>query len=195
MKAQVTAQMREVTAMAVTQDALADTLAPMVSDLGLTLHDVEFQRNLIRVTLYESGGISIESLTAANRLISDYLDEHEPFEGRYTLEVSSPGVERKLRNERHFAAAIGEQIYVKTVPDVVAVPDRRIEGELIEAAHDGIVIAPADGEPVSLQYDQIDRARTIYDWGPTSKPSPSRGGTPRGKRRSAPTASERVTTP
>jgi len=180
--------------MAVTQDALADTLAPMMAEIGLTLHDVEFQKSLIRVTLHDPSGVSIESLTAANHAISDYLDEHEPFEGRYTLEVSSPGVERKLRKESHFAAAIGETIYVKTLPDVAVVPDRRVKGELVEATHDGIVIVPAGGEAVTLHYDQIDRARTVYDWGPTSKPSPSRGGAARGKGRTAMTAPERVTT-
>jgi ribosome maturation factor RimP len=181
--------------MGVTPDVLAADLAPLVAGLGLDVHDVEFAKSLVRVSVHRKGGVSIDDLAEANRLISEYLDDHEPFEGRYTLEVSSPGVERKLRTPAHFAAAVGETVAIKTIPDVALVPDRRIEGELIEATADAVVVSPPKGESVTLDYDQIDRARTVYAWGPAPKPSPSRGGAPKGKKRAPKTAPERTTTP
>jgi len=179
--------------MAMTQDALAAELSRVIEPLGLTIHDVEIAKSLIRVTVFRSGGVALEDLTAANNVISALLDEIDPIDGRYTLEVTSPGVERRLRSEAHFAAAIGEQLSIKTMPD--AGTERRIDGELIEVSADAIVVAPETGEPITLRYDQIDRARTVFQWGPTPKPSPSRAGAPKGRRRAQATAVERMTTP
>jgi ribosome maturation factor RimP len=181
--------------MSTTPEELHAALTPIAEGLDFSIHDVEYARNLIRITVYRPGGISIDDLADANRAISAYLDENEPFEARYTLEVSSPGIERKLRTETHFNAAIGETVMIKTVGDIPEVPGRRVEGELIEATPDGIVIAPASSSLISLRYDQIDRARTVYAWAPISKPSPSRAGAPKGKKRIHATAPERIMTP
>jgi ribosome maturation factor RimP len=182
--------------MGTTPDALIAELSPIVAGLGMTLHDVEITKALIRVTIHKDGGVSLDQLAEANRAISEHLDAHEPFDGRYTLEVSSPGVERKLRRPDHFTAAIGEIVSVKTAMDVDTMPGRRVEGELIEATNDGIVVAPDDGDgTVSLHYDQIDKARTVFAWGGGAKPSPSRGGSPKRAKTPKKTPSEKVTMP
>ncbi len=182
--------------MGTTPDALIVELSPIVSNLGLTLHDVEITKALIRVTIHKDGGVSLDQLAEANRAISEHLDAHEPFEGRYTLEVSSPGVERKLRRPDHFTAALGEIVSIKTSTDVDTMPGRRVEGELVEATNDGIVVAPDDGGgSVALHYDQIDKARTVFAWGGGAKPSPSRGGSPKRAKTPKKTPSEKVTMP
>ncbi len=179
---------------AVSQEQLFDDLEPLITSLDLVLHDVEINKALVRVTVWRSSGVTVQDLAEANRVVSAYLDDHDPVDARYTLEVSSPGVERKLRRPGHFAAAIGETIKLKTTEPTAALPDRRLEGELLEATGDGIVVAGPSG-PVTLHYDQIDRARTVYEWGPTSKPSPSRAGGSKGARRQQTTATERVMAP
>ena len=108
--------------MGTTPDALVVELTPITESLGLTLHDVEITKALIRVTIHKDGGISLEQLAEANRAISEHLDANEPFEGRYTLEVSSPGIERKLRRPDHFSAAIGETVSIKASADVDSLP-------------------------------------------------------------------------
>jgi ribosome maturation factor RimP len=180
--------------MAVTQEELFDALEPLVSSNDLVLHDVEITKGLVRVTVWRAAGVSVEDLAEANRIISAYLDDHDPMDVRYTLEVSSPGVERRLRRPAHFQAAVGETVKIKTIEATAAVPDRRLEGELLEATSDGIVVANGDAA-VTLHYDEIDRARTVYEWGATAKPSPSRSGGSKGARRQRPTAAERVTAP
>ena len=82
-------------------------VAPIASDLGLEVYDVEQRGGTLRVTLDtppgSPGGVTLDNLALASRLVSRELDEHDPVPGRYTLEVTSPGVERTLRTPAHFA--------------------------------------------------------------------------------------------
>ena len=72
------------------QDLFA-ALQPVVDAVGLELVDVEMKSGVLQVTVDREGGVDLEALTAANRAASTLLDELDPFPGRYSLEVSSPG--------------------------------------------------------------------------------------------------------
>ena len=124
----------------------------------------------------------MDAITPLTRAISRALDEHDPIDGRFTLEVSSPGLERTLRTPEHFRGAVGTVVSVKTT--AAAGGDRRFRGLLREADDDGIVVIPdvAPDQPRQLAYPEIERARTVFDWGPTPKPG---GSTKRTKRSSA----------
>jgi ribosome maturation factor RimP len=114
--------------------------------------------------------IDLDALAEANKAASRALDELDPLPGRYTLEVSSPGVERRLRTPAHFARAINEVVTLRTHSG--AETPRRLQGTLVAADTDGIVLAGTDvpSGSISLRYDQIERARTVFEWGPTPKP-------------------------
>jgi ribosome maturation factor RimP len=158
-------------------DDLYATLQPVVSALGLELVDVELHSGVLQVTVDRDGGVDLDALTQANRAASARLDELDPIPGRYALEVSSPGVERRLRTSVHFARAIGETVTVKTRPQVPG--ERRRQGRLVSADEDGFDLA-VDGaaEPVRLAYTDVDRARTVFEWGPGPRP----GATPADRR-------------
>jgi ribosome maturation factor RimP len=145
---------------------VAELVAPVLEAQGLELFDVELKGGTLRVSVDRPGGIDMEALGVATEQVSALLDRHDPVPGDcYTLEVSSPGVERPLRTPDHFRRFVGTTVAVRTKPGVEG--ERRIEGEL-EAAHDdGIVVAGR-----SLAYDEIDRARTVFEWGPAPKPTP-----------------------
>ena len=178
--------------MGMDQATLSGDLLSILAPLGLGLHDVELTKGLVRVTVTRPDGVTLEDLTSANHTISAFLDEHEPMNGRYTLEVSSPGVERKLRTPEHFSGAIGEQVAVKATPG--ALPERRVEGTLSAVDDQTITIAAKGGEEISLSFAQIDRARTVFPWGPQSKPSPSRAGATKSTAANAPSVPERMKT-
>ena len=151
-------------------DELFDQLQPVVAAARLELVDVELRSGVLRVTVDRPGGVDLEALTDANRAVSIVLDESDPIPGRYTLEVSSPGVERTLRTPAHFVKAVGETVTVKTRPQVPG--DRRLTGELLAADDHGLELA-VEGAPdgrVRLAYSDIDRARTVFAWGPRPKP-------------------------
>ena len=145
---------------------LMPVLEPVLAAADLELVDVELRSGVLLVTVDRPGGVDLEALTDANRAVSTVLDEVDPIPGRYTLEVSSPGVERTLRTPAHFAKAVGETVTVKTRPQVPG--DRRLRGRLVAADERGLdlEVEGAPGSPVRLAYSDIDKARTVFVWGP-----------------------------
>lgn len=164
--------------MAVSSDAIRALVEPALISSGLELWDVEVSRDAVRVLVDRPGGIDLDALaTLAGKVVSPLLDEHPELtpSGAFSLEVSSPGVERNLRRVEHYARYIGTEISVKTTEPVAGA--RRHHGTLIEVDEDGIRIAPKDapgGEMLQLAHDRIERARTVLVWGPAEKPGKGR---------------------
>jgi ribosome maturation factor RimP len=110
----------------------------------------------------------METLRQLTRAVSRELDDADPIGGRYTLEVSSPGLERTLRTPAHFEWAEGKLVKVKTRPHVEG--ERRFQGVVTAADDDHFVVTETEsGEPRRLRYDDIDKVRTVFEWGPTPK--------------------------
>jgi len=145
---------------------LASTLAP----LGLDLVDVERRSASVRVVVDRTGGADLDAIAQATRAVSEVLDVHDPFPGRrYTLEVSSPGVERPLRTPEQFARAVGETVTVRTVGGGEG--ERRVTGRLVAADDEGVVLEGDDVPDGSrrLAYDELERARTVFEWGASAR--------------------------
>jgi len=151
-------------------DRVAAIVAPAVESLGLQLYDIQHTGGAVRVLVDRDGGVDLEAITAASRALSRALDEADPIDGHYTLEVSSPGLERPLRTVEHFATAAehGEKVRIKTKPGVEG--ERRLEGVLEAVDGDGVHLRLADGSLRALRHDEIERARTIFEWGPAPRP-------------------------
>jgi ribosome maturation factor RimP len=153
---------------------------PIASDLDLDLYDVEQRGGTLRVTLDTRPGtpasVDLEQLSLATRLISRELDHADPVPGRYTLEVTSPGLERNLRTPAHFQREVGKTVSVRLAK--VEAEQRRLEGVLVAADERTATIrVEGGGEPVEhvIDIDSIDRARTVFVWGPQPKPGKSGG--------------------
>jgi ribosome maturation factor RimP len=143
-------------------------IEPLLSERDLELFDVEQSGSVLRITVDRPGGVGLDTLGETTRSISRALDEHDPMPGRYTLEVSSPGVERPLRTPTHFTRAVGEKVAVRTHPGV---EPRRITGVLLTSDDGGVTVQADDGSEVRLGYADIERARTVFEWGaPAPKP-------------------------
>jgi ribosome maturation factor RimP len=170
-------------------DQVRELVLPLLSTHEVELYDLDVNGPLVRVIIDREGGVDLEALAAVTRAVSRALDEADPIVHRYTLEVTSPGVERPLRTPEQFQRAVGEVVKIKTTPDVDG--DRRVQGVLEAADERGITVRPdaAAGSPTadedadvaepatrSLAYDQIDRARTVFEWGTPPKPGQAVGG-------------------
>lgn len=98
-------------------DVAAELALPLVEAAGCSLWDVEYVREagtwFLRVYIDHPDGVNIEQCEAVSRPLSDKLDEADPIEGSYVLEVSSAGADRPLRKPEHFRAYLGEEVEVK----------------------------------------------------------------------------------
>ena len=153
-----------------TPDRVRVLIEPIVADLGLDLYDLELNGGSLRVAVDQPGGVGMDAIASLTRAISRALDEHDPISGHFTLEVSSPGLERALRTPAHYVGALDTAVTVKTVPGFGG--GRRVVGTLRAADDDGIEIetGPAAGDRLRIGYGDIERARTVFEWGPTPKP-------------------------
>ncbi|MEM9201718.1 MAG: ribosome maturation factor RimP [Actinomycetota bacterium] len=148
-------------------DRVRELVAPVVADVGAELYDVEFNGGVLRILVDREGGIDIDSIKTISKSSSRILDDADPIPGRYTLEVSSPGLERPLRLREHYDRAVGELVKIKTFADVDG--SRRFTGTLVGADDNGFVLE-VDGEPMSFGYDNVSKARTVFEWGGQPKP-------------------------
>ncbi len=148
---------------------LADVLAPLLEARGLDLVDVEYSGSELIVFVDREGGVDLDALGEATRAVSSALDEIDPFPGRYTLTVSSPGLERRLRTPEQFVRAVGEAVTVRVHGGTADV--RRVSGTLESADENGFTLVGPDLPDGSLRidYGDVERARTVFEWGPQPK--------------------------
>jgi len=159
--------------MSVNTTNLADALSPVLEARGLDLVDVELHGAQLTVFVDREGGIGLDELGEATREVSAALDDLDPIPGRYTLSVSSPGLERRLRTPAHFARAVGETVTIRM--DAGTADVRRITGTLDGADETGCTLTGPEvpGGEMRIAYDQIERARTVFEWGPEPRKSKS----------------------
>ena len=163
-------------------DRVHALVGPIASDLSLDVYDVERRGGTIRITLDtpagSDGGITLDTISLATRLISRELDHEDPIAGHYTLEVTSPGLERPLRTAAHFQREVGKTVTVR-LRDPHADP-RRLHGSLVGATDHDATLLLDDGTERSVPLDAIDKARTVFEFGP--KPKPGKQPSKRSKR-------------
>ncbi len=149
-------------------ERVREVVEPLLARHSLEVYDVELAGSQLRITIERpapsSEGLDLDTIAQATRLVSLALDEHDPIEGRYTLEVSSPGLERTLRTPAHFTRAVGSSVNLKTRPGVDG--ERRVRGVLSEANDEGVTV-----DDRRLRYDEIEKARTVFEWGSPAKPA------------------------
>jgi len=159
--------------------------APIAADQGLGLYDVEVvgsgAARTLRVTVEREGGIDLDAITAFTRALSPALDSQAPLPGAYLLEVTSPGVERVLRTPEHFRGARECTVSVRARTDGGAV---RLQGRLVDVDDAGCTV-DVDGEHHRVAYDDITKARTVFEWGPGARSGTARPGTKGAARRRA----------
>ncbi len=140
---------------------LETQIAKIVEANGAALYDTEivteFDETIFRVLVTKVGGVSLDLCATISHELSPFLDVHPPMSQRYRLEVSSPGIERKLTKPVHFKNAIGEKVKLKiTGAD-------KLKGILKSADNNGIVVETKQGDE-SFEYGALGTAKTYFDW-------------------------------
>ena len=136
-------------------------IAKIIEANGAFLYDIEtvseFDETIYRLLITKVGGVSLDLCASISYEISPFLDVHPPMSEAYRLEVSSPGIERKLTKPLHFQNAIDERVKLK-----IAGNDK-LKGILKEASNDGIVVETKEGKE-SFTYGDIKTSKTYFAW-------------------------------
>ena len=154
-------------------EKVSDLVSPLCSSANVELVDIELNGGVLKIVIDQSEGLNTEVLADMTREISRQLDHEEPVPGLYTLEVTSPGLERPLKKPQHFEKAVGSLITLKKVPGSSG--ERRIEGILKSTSSTGISVEQEDGSFHEVSFELIQKARTVFVWQPDSKSTESSG--------------------
>ncbi|MDJ0664353.1 MAG: ribosome maturation factor RimP [Acidimicrobiia bacterium] len=152
-------------------DRLWAVIEPYVAAEGIELDDLEIVGKapgvVVRVTLDADGGVGVDRLAEVSRRLSRLLDEEDPINGTYTLEVSSPGLERKLRRPQHFRKSLEREVKVKSRIEVAGARSHR---GLLAAVGDDSFVVEVDGDRREIAYGDVVSARTVFTWEKAAKP-------------------------
>lgn len=135
-----------------TVSRVTEIITPYAEELGLDIWDVRFAKEgtdwYLRIFIDKEGGISIDDCVDLTHAVTKPLDEADPISQSYTLEVSSPGVERELTADKHFEKYIGADVMVRLIRPVNNVRD--YEGKLVSYNGGEITLSLADGEELKV---------------------------------------------
>lgn len=142
---------------------LEEAIKLTVQGCQAQLYDIaitkENKKNILRVYITSKEGVNLQKCSEISRMLSPVLDVHEPFKGEYNLEVSSPGIERKLKTLHHFKCSIGDDVKIKELSKEI------LKGKLESVSDDGqIVLKDQDGKKLQTSFDNILSASTYFQW-------------------------------
>ncbi|MBR1635132.1 MAG: ribosome maturation factor RimP [Lachnospiraceae bacterium] len=142
----------------------AEFIQPILEELGFSLYDLEYVKEageyFLRAYIDKPDGITIDDCVTVSRRMNEILDREDYIADAYTFEVSSPGIERRLRTDQHFKGAVGELVRLK----LYAAKDGKKEwdGILKEAAEDTVVL-DCEGTEMTIPKSEIASAHTVFD--------------------------------
>ena len=148
---------------------VAELLEPHIERQGYELISVEYRRgtrsSLLRLLVDKpGGGIGLDDLEKLSPVLSDLLDVYDPVEGRYTLEVSSPGLNRPLRKLEHFRAVRGARVKVRTLRAHDG--QKSFVGKLVEVTPSGIELDDESSRRrIAIGFEDMQAANYEYDFG------------------------------
>ena len=142
---------------------LRSLLEPMVESLGYELVHVTLggsKTRSLRMFIDAPGGITVDDCERVSRQVSDIFAVEGMVEGEYTLEVSSPGLDRPLVKHEHFEQAEGKDVFIRM--QGLYLGRRKFRGSLLEARNDTVLVE-VDGEKYELLYSQMQKANVVSE--------------------------------
>ncbi len=160
---------------AAARQRLLDLLTPVVTDAGFDLEDLTVsaagRRSVVRVVVDTDAGVDLDGVAVVSRVVSDALDADAPggsaFAGPYVLEVTSPGVERPLRDQRHWRRAVGRLVEV-------TVGEQTLTARVAATGDDGVRLD--DGAQRMVPWDQLGPGRVQVEFNRPDSAEAARGG-------------------
>src|SRR5690348_5272436 len=137
---------------------LNDQLSSVVESMGYEFVGAQLKGGILQLFIDKENGVNVEDCSRVSRQVSALLDVEDPIQGRYTLEVSSPGIEKPLFKTAHYVTQLGKQIKVYVQAPVNN--RRKFVGELLRI-DDGNIHLLVDNEEIVLPFSEIEKANVI----------------------------------
>lgn len=142
--------------------SLESDIKKIVESIGLALYDTQIlnenENTIYRVSITAKGGVTLDQCTQVTHLINPLLDVTPPMSGEYRLEVSSPGIERRLKTLDHFKQSVGEKALVNLIGK------EKFEGEILEVLGEEITLLTEDNGEQTIPFRSISKAKTYFQW-------------------------------
>ncbi|PHR55735.1 MAG: ribosome maturation factor RimP [Arcobacter sp.] len=142
--------------------SLESDIKNVIESMDLSLYDIvtvsEGGDTIYRILINSTEGISLDKCGEVTRVLNPLLDVTPPVKGDYRLEVSSPGIERKLKTLKHFKASIGEKV------KVVLITNEVLQGPLLKVEGNKITINDEHLNEQTIPFDEVIRAATYFEW-------------------------------
>lgn len=132
-------------------------VAPEIALMGYELIDLDFTGGVLRLTIDKPGGVTLDDCVAVNRRVSLLLDSQDPIKGSYRLEVSSPGLTRRLKTLKEFDHFTGRRVKIQTKEGIV-------RGTIKGLAGDNELFIDSDGSEIMLHMQDIIKANLEFDF-------------------------------
>ena len=141
-----------------------EELEPIINGLNISLYDVIYEKEgkdfYLRIFIEKDGGVDISDCENVNNAINDILDEKDFIKGHYYLEVSSAGLEKTLRLDKHFENNIGNKIQISLYKPINN--SKNVIG-ILKDYNDEKVIVESD-EIIEINKNDISLIKTVFDW-------------------------------
>lgn len=140
-------------------------ISKIIQDLGYDLYDVEYLKEgkeyHLCIYIDKDGGISIEDCEKVNDAINQVLDDADIIKEQYFLEVSSIGLEKKMRTKEHFLKQIGNKIEVKLFSKI---DNENVYNGILKEYNDDYLILQLEDKEIKIEKNMISSAKTVYEW-------------------------------
>ena len=141
-------------------------IEPILDEMEIELVDIEYLseggRWILRIYVDRPGGITIDDCVRVSREVGDLIDVKDVFQVEYVLEVSSPGLNRRLKKKKDFTRAVGKNIKIKMNSPVEG--RRNFKGKL-QSLQDGVLHLSVQDDLFLLPFDDIEKANLVYNFG------------------------------
>ena len=148
-----------------TEGDIKKCIEPIIISLGYKLYDVIYEKfgkdNTLSIFIDKDGNIDINDCEKVNNAITDILDKKDFIKNSYMLEVSSPGLERRIRSKEHLSENIGKEIEIHTFKPVEG--NKEFKAILKDFSDDNIIVEIGNKE-ICFNIKDISNMKTVYDW-------------------------------
>jgi ribosome maturation factor RimP len=148
------------------RDKVIALVEPVLAEQGLELVDVEHRREahgqIVRLLVDRHGGVDLDGLSRLSRELSVLFDVEEPIPGPYTLEVSSPGINRPLRKPEHFETALGKRVRIRCRAPIDG--QRNFCGALATVTAGGVTVRTDGGSQTYIEFSNIEKANYEHEF-------------------------------